>query len=245
MTDLPGTAAISLEQAPVDQNARANAVFHVDDDQVFIARMPTAIHKLADGSRLAVIQYRDGELVFFLEHLPKRQVAPVQVDGVDHDALPGIHQARCANANPNDGLDPLPEELVDQFEDKLKSLVTIAVLNRRLDRFPDFPSQVHNRADEFIPGKVQSDQITGVRRHTEQDGGFPANGFTDSHLFHKAFLQQSADDLGHRCTGEVGDTCDLRPADGVARKDGTEYKIAVVLLRMLAGRLLHAWAAPR
>lgn len=76
MADFAGAAAITLEQLPVDEDARADTVFDRDHNQV-IAAAGVAVDVLADGGGLAIVKDGHRQMIAFFQQASQGEIAPM------------------------------------------------------------------------------------------------------------------------------------------------------------------------
>ena len=98
VADLAGAEQVAVEQLALDDDASADTLLALDEDEVVAGARPAEV-VLGHGRGLAVVQHVHRQAIARLEQIAQRQIEPVEVDGpVDLVALPHIDQARRADA---------------------------------------------------------------------------------------------------------------------------------------------------
>src|ERR1700675_2251345 len=81
VADLPGTEAITLEEAAVDDDAGAHALADLDHEKV--RRPRAAEYVLGEGGRLGVGDHVDRQAGALPDEVAEGHVAPVEVDRLE------------------------------------------------------------------------------------------------------------------------------------------------------------------
>jgi hypothetical protein len=115
-----------VEELPVQDDSRADAVADVDDDEVRVGAVAVAERVLADRRRLAVVQHRRGQPVALGQQLAERQVAPVQVDRVHDHAVARVDEARGSDADADERPRGRRHQAVEQLVDRGEGGVAVA-----------------------------------------------------------------------------------------------------------------------
>src|SRR5512139_3651161 len=98
VSDFARPKTIAVIQVAIGDNTGPNAAPYHHDDQI---RAISAAAKgvLGQGGYLAIVSDIKGQVVLGFQQISQREILPVKVDRVTHNASRGIHQPRRPNAD--------------------------------------------------------------------------------------------------------------------------------------------------
>src|SRR5690606_14888940 len=236
--DLPCAEVVAEVQLPVEHDPRADAAPDLDHDQVRRVLAAAKAH-LGECRDLAVVCDVYGQVVARLKQAAKRKILPVQVDGLAHHAVAGVHQARRADADTEDRAVGQRDEFVDQPVHQLQRLVAVPVANREFEAVAELSAQVHHRAAELAVGKVDGNDVSGIRDNAEEDGRLAARRRANADLCDEPIFHQLTDNVRDSGAGQAGQPRNIGTANTPPVVDGLEDQLAVMSLGVLPGGFLH------
>ena len=239
MADLARSPAVAVEQLPVQDDARADAVADVDDHQALVRPVAVAERVLADRRRLAVVQHRRRQPVAIAQELAEREVPPVEVDRVHDDAAARVDEAGRSDSDADERPRRRRDEPVEHFVDRAERGVAVARGDRQVDRVANLAAQVDERSVEAVLREVEADQVARVGDDAHQDRRLASARRAHADFLHEALFHQPRDDLGHRRPREPRDPRDLRATHRGLAEDSAQHQVSVVALGVLLRRLLH------
>ncbi len=238
MPNLPRAKGVAVEELSIQDDARADAVPDLDHDEIlFVAALAKGM--LGQGSHLRVVGDIDGQVVTLLEQIAQGQVLPVEVDGAAHDALLRIHQARCADADAQQGAAGCRDQFVDEIVNERQRRRAVPAIEGQGGLVSDVAPQVDHCPAKLAAGQVDADEMVRVVRHAQQDGRLAADRWPVADLFYEPAVQQPGNDIRNGRAREAGGASDAGPADLAVVVDGLEHQAAVVRFGLPTGRLLQ------
>ncbi len=165
------------------------------------------------------------------------QVTPVEVDRPAHRAGTRVHEAGRADADTQWRLRGKHEQSVEQLLEAVEGIVTVATLQGELLAMADLAREVDDGPADLALPHVDADELAGIPRDLQQDGGLATTGRTSADLLDQARRRELVDDVRDRRAGQVRPARDVRPADRPQTGQGAHDEPHIVLARVLVGRL--------
>ena len=222
MADLPGRMRGAEHDGVAEQQRRAHAHRHLDEQRVGGA---AAVEAFGEQRAVRVVTHRDRQSEAFLECRAQRHAGPAEVARVDDGAM-AVHDAGDRDADAEHLAGRLGEQPGDHAGDPF-GIGLPGVVHRQFGGGQRDANQVeHGAAHEIRLRQVDGDDgpVGGV--HADQRAAFaaPRRGFLAAGLPEDAVVDEVGDDLGDRHAAQSGHPSDLGARKRVRGEQQTEHR---------------------
>src|SRR5690606_3892465 len=217
-----------------------DALAHANEDEVLLGgRGAGAKGKFTEGGGLAVVGDIGRDAVPLLQQLFQWQLLPAKIDGLAHDALLRINQARAADADAQQGGGRGAEKAVDELVDEVERFLAAGAMCGELSALGDVAAQVDQSAAEVAATKVETEQAVGVGLYLEQGRRLATGRRTKAGFGDEIFFDKVIDDGRDGGPGQMSGARDVGAANAAALVDSFKHKLSIVIASVLASRFFH------